>query len=274
MYHNYSRRDFLKISAAATGAGGLMCAPGCKKDVSFAIPATVMNTLGASSYASTMQEYSQSVVTSGANASMVHDSGTRIRAATEQHMKDQGSTSNINGFDWQFNLINDPTVNAWCMPGARIAFYEGIIPLCQDETGVAAVMGHEVSHAVYNHAGQRMAQQLILQLGITTLGAALSKIEGADPAVLNIALTVFGVGGQLGLLAYSRKHEYEADKMGLILMARAGYDPREAPKFWERMTAQFGGGGSDFFSTHPSNANRIKELNDALPEALSHYKPR
>jgi len=275
--NNYSRRDFIKTTAAAVaavGAGGLLSTSGCGKDLTFAIPASVMNGIGSMSYSSTMSDYNakQSVVKTGKHADWVQKTGDEIKLATEQYMKEQGTTSKFNRADMQYHLIDDPTVNAWCMPGARIAFYDGIMPLCDNIEGVAAVMGHEVAHAVYNHSGQRMAQQLALQLGITSLSVALSKINDNDPLVSNIALTVFSMGGQAGLLAYSRKHEYEADKMGLILMARAGFNPTEAPKFWDRMTARFGKGGSDFFSTHPSNEKRAKELNNAMEEAMSHYR--
>jgi len=281
MQNNYSRRDFIKASTAATvgafggavGTAGLLGTSSCGKDLTFAIPLSVMNLIGSMSYSSTMNEYKQanSVVQQGApgsHHSMVHNSGKRIETATKAMEKE----SKWKGFAWQYELINDKTVNAWCMPGARIAFYEGIMPLCKNEAGVAAVMGHEVAHAIQNHAGRRMAWQLTLQLGITSLSALMSKIDVADPAVMNIALQVFGLGGQLGLLAYSRSNEYEADKMGLMYMAKAGYDPREAPDFWRRMQAQFGKGGSDFLSTHPSNENRIKELERALPEAVSLYE--
>ena len=277
MQNNYSRRDFIKTTAAAVGAigaGGLMSSSGCGKDITFAIPASVMNGIGSVSYSSTMDDYNkkQSVLTSGKHADWVRNTGDRIKISTELYMKEQGTSSKFDSKIMQYALIDDPTVNAWCMPGAHIAFYEGIMPLCYNEEGVAAVMGHEVAHAVYNHSGQRMAQQLALQLGITSLSVALNRISENDSAIQNIALQVFGLGGQLGLLAYSRKHEYEADKMGLFLMAKAGYDPRLAPGFWERMSSQFGKGGSDFLSTHPSNEKRRKELLNAMDEAVAMYE--
>jgi Zn-dependent protease with chaperone function len=276
MKNSISRRNFIKTSAI--GAGGALLAGyggyGCEKDQPiYTIPMFAMNALGAITYSSTMQDYSGKISKNSKQTAMVKNSGDRIKSATEKHMKDSGGSDKINSFAWEYQLIEDATVNAWCMPGARIAFYEGIMELCQDETGVAVVMGHEVAHAVSNHAGQRMGLQLLTQLGITALGEATKRILEPDEQVLQVAMSVFCIGAQYGvLLPYSRKNEYEADKMGLILMAKAGYDPREAPIFWERMEKQFGSGGSDFFSTHPSNANRIKELQNAIPEALEHYE--
>ena len=273
--NNISRRDFIKTTAVGTvgavGAGGLLIAPGCKKEGWFAIPAFGMNILGATSYKATIAEYELSK--NKDLTSWVKDSGTRIRDVVKQ-----SEGSKVNGFEWSFELLEDQTINAWCMPGARIAFYEGIMDQCKNENGVAIVMGHEVAHAVYNHSGQRMAQQLAIQLGITALSAVIEKrfADPDDSEIQKIARQVFGVGlqigGQLALLAYSRKHEHEADKLGLIYAAKAGYDPREAPEFWKRMSA-LGGGGPQFLSTHPSNDSRIKALNDAMPEALQYYKP-
>ena len=267
MQNDFSRRDFIKTSMAVAGAGRLMCGvSGCDKDISFAIPAGVMNTLGATSFTATMQEYnlSQNVEWT----SWVNNTGRDLRAAFEKH-----EGNRVSGFAWEFRLLQDNTINAWCMPGARIAFYDGIMPLCRNADGVAIVMGHEIAHAVYNHSGQRMAQQLGVQLGITALNVAISRVTEPDAAILNIANYVFGVGGQLGLLAYSRKHEYQADKMGLIYAAKAGYDPREAPRFWQRMSALGSSGTPEFLSTHPSHGNRIQRLNEAMDEALKHYNP-
>ena len=267
----FSRREFIKTSAAVAGAGGLMCSTGCDKDISFAIPLWAMNALGAMSYSSTMQGYRISA--NQTQRSKVLNSGKRIEDATKQMMTEQGTRSKIQGFAWEYDLLDDPTVNAWCMPGARIAFYEGIMDVCHNEAGVAAVMGHEVAHAVYNHGGKRMAQQLVIKAGVTSLSVALDRLTDFDDEIKNIALSVFGVGGTLGALAYSRKHEFEADKTGMILMARAGYDPREAPMFWERMMHRYGSNKNDFMSTHPSNERRVKALKDALPEAMTHYNP-
>lgn len=202
---------------------------------------------------------------------MVKNVGAKIQRAVEKYMADQNASSELAGFEWEFNLIEDPNmVNAWCMPGGKVAFYTGIMPICQNEAGVAVVMGHEVAHAIANHARERMSQGMVANGLLGTLGAALGQNATLTKQLFFQAV---GVGAQVGMLKFSRQHESEADKIGLIFMAMAGYDPSEAPKFWERMSAQ--GGGSEppeWLSTHPSHGTRIKDLNDALPEAMKYYK--
>jgi predicted Zn-dependent protease len=157
------------------------------------------------------------------------------------------------------------------MPGGKVAFYTAIMPICNDEAGVAVVMGHEVAHAIANHGRERMSQGLAQQFGMSTLGAAM----GQNPGLTNqIFMQAVGYGSQMGMLKFSRTHESEADKIGLIFMAIAGYDPREAPKFWERMSAgSKGEKPPEWLSTHPSDETRIADLNKAMPEALKYYKP-
>src|SRR5688500_3183829 len=202
---------------------------------------------------------------------MVKNVGARIQRAVEQYMAQNNASAELEGFKWEFNLIDDPKmVNAWCMPGGKVAFYTGIMPICQDEAGVAVVMGHEVAHAVANHARERMSQGLVANGLLGTLGAAL----GQNPTLTKqLFFQAVGVGAQVGMLRFSRQHESEADKIGLIFMAMAGYDPHEAPKFWERMSAKSGGAEPpEWLSTHPSHGSRIKDLNDAIPEAMKYYK--
>jgi predicted Zn-dependent protease len=202
---------------------------------------------------------------------MVKNVGSRIQRAVERYMAEQNASAELAGFQWEFNLIEDPkTVNAWCMPGGKVAFYSGIMPICRDEAGVAVVMGHEVAHAVANHARERMSQGLVANGLIGTLGAAL----GQNPTLTKqLFFQAVGVGAQVGMLKFSRQHESEADRIGLIFMAMAGYDPHEAPKFWERMSGEGGGGEPpEWLSTHPSHGSRIKDLNDAMPEAMKYYK--
>lgn len=197
--------------------------------------------------------------------------GNNIKNAVEKYMADKGASSQLAGFNWEFNLIeDDQTVNAWCMPGGKVAFYTAIMPICKDEAGLAVVMGHEVAHAVANHGRERMSQGLIAQFGLGTLGAAM----GQNPtATQNIFMQAVGVGTNVGMLKFSRSHESEADYMGLIFMAMARYDPSEAPKFWERMSALSGGQAPpEFLSTHPSHDTRISDLNGWIPEAMEHYK--
>jgi len=202
---------------------------------------------------------------------MVRSVGVRIQKAVEKYMAEKGLSKELEGFAWEFNLIDDPkTVNAWCMPGGKVAFYTAILPICKDENGIAVVMGHEVAHAIANHGRERMSQGLAANMGLSTLGAAM----GQNPTLTkDIFMQAVGMGTQIGMLKFSRTHESEADKMGLIFMAIAGYDPQEAPKFWERMSAGVSGQKPpEWLSTHPSDETRISNLQKWMPEALKYYK--
>lgn len=202
---------------------------------------------------------------------MVKRVGNNIKTAVEQYMASKGASAELAGFNWEFNLIqDDETVNAWCMPGGKVAFYTAIMPICQDELGVAVVMGHEVAHAIANHGRERMSQGLLAQFGLGTLSAAM----GQNPtATQSIFMQAVGVGTNVGMLKFSRSHESEADHIGLIFMSMAGYDPSAAPKFWERMATMSGGQSPpEFLSTHPSHDTRIKDLEGWIPEAMQYYK--
>lgn len=205
-------------------------------------------------------------------SAMVKNVGRKIQGAVEQYMKQKGLSDQLDGYSWEFNLIESETVNAWCMPGGKVAFYTGIMPICKDEKGVAVVMGHEIAHAIANHGRERMSEGLVAQLGLSSLSAAL----GQNPTMTQqLLLQSVGVGTQLGMLAFSRTHESEADQIGLIFMAMAGYDPHEAPKFWERMEAQSSGQRPpEFLSTHPHPDTRIEDLRKQIPEAMKYYKKR
>ncbi len=211
------------------------------------------------------------ISTNKEQADMVKRVGLKIQKAVESYMAEKGASAELEGFAWEFNLIDDPqTVNAWCMPGGKVAFYTAIMPICKDENGVAVVMGHEVAHAIANHGRERMSTGLVQQFGLSTLGAAMGQNPGLTAQIFAQAV---GYGSQLGMLSFSRKHESEADKIGLIFMAMAGYDPQEAPKFWERMSANSGGQKPpEWLSTHPSDDTRIRDLKAAMPEALKYYK--
>lgn len=201
---------------------------------------------------------------------MVKRVGARIQKAVEEYMANKGLSSELAGFEWEFNLIDDPkTVNAWCMPGGKVAFYTAIMPICKDETGVAVVMGHEVAHAIANHGRERMSQGLLAQYGLGTLGALMGQNPTAGKDLLMQAI---GAGTNIGMLKFSREHESEADHIGLIFMAMAGYDPAAAPAFWERMSSGGGGEPPEFLSTHPSHSTRIKDLEGWIPEAMKYYK--
>ncbi|MGC3946969.1 MAG: M48 family metallopeptidase [Chryseolinea sp.] len=202
---------------------------------------------------------------------MVKRVGLKIEKAVEEYMAQKNLSSELQGFKWEFNLIDDPkTVNAWCMPGGKVAFYTGIMPICQDETGVAVVMGHEVAHAIANHGRERMSQQMVAQYGLSTIGALMGQNPSAGQALLMQAV---GAGTNLGMLSFSRSHESEADHIGLIFMTIAGYDPNAAPAFWERMTKISGGQEPpEFLSTHPSHSTRVADLKGWIPEAMSYKK--
>jgi predicted Zn-dependent protease len=203
---------------------------------------------------------------------MIKSVGTKIQKAVEQYMTAQGHQSALAGYQWEFNLVESKEVNAWCMPGGKVVFYTGILPICATEAGVAVVMGHEVAHAVAEHGNERMSQQMLAQFG----GVALSEALKTEPAATrDLWLTVYGVGSQVGvLLPFSRTQESEADQMGLIFMAMAGFDPNTAVNFWERMAASKGGNAPpEFLSTHPSDKSRIENLKKLVPEAMKHFKP-
>lgn len=189
----------------------------------------------------------------------IKEIGARIKTAADQP-----------DFQWEFNVLQGKDVNAFCLPGGKVAFWEGIMPICATDDGVAVVMGHEVAHALAHHGAERMSQGM----GTEIIGQLLSiGLNKADPAVRSGALQAFGLGAQVGvILPFSRNHESEADKIGLILMAKAGYDPRAAVDFWKRMAAQGGQKPPEFLSTHPSDETRIRQIEAWLPEALSYYK--
>lgn len=201
---------------------------------------------------------------------MIKRVGEQIQKAAAQLLAEKGQSSVLEGFEWEFNLIqNDDMVNAWCMPGGKVAFYTAILPICQDEQGVAVVMGHEVAHALAKHGQERINQGYIQQTGMSVGAAAV----GANPTLAEQAIFYgIGYGSQLGMLAYSRTHESEADEIGLYLMAAAGYDPRVAPEFWERMSTGGGQKPPEFMSTHPSDETRARKLNELMPKAMEYYE--
>jgi predicted Zn-dependent protease len=209
------------------------------------------------------------VITNTPEGQMVVRVGKRISDAVNQYMIERGLESEMNGFAWEFHLIEDAQVNAWCMPGGKVAFYTGILPICQDETGVAVVMGHEVAHAIAHHARERMSNGLLVNGLIGGFQVAI----GQNPSLTqNIFLQAAGFGGQLGMLSFSRKHELEADQLGLNFMALAGYDPRQAPLFWERMNQVGGARPPEFLSTHPGPNKRIDQLNNQMAEAMTYFE--
>lgn len=203
---------------------------------------------------------------------MVKNVGARIQKAVEDYFAQKGMSSELKDYSWEFNLIQSDEVNAWCMPGGKVVVYTGILPITQNETGLAVVMGHEIAHAVARHGNERMSQALLAQMGGMALSAALDQKPEETKALW---MSLYGVGAQVGvLLPFSRTQESEADHLGLIFMAMAGYDPHYAVDFWQRM-AQQGGGASvpEFLSTHPSDQTRIDNLKKLIPEAMKYYRP-
>lgn len=204
------------------------------------------------------------VVTDTDEARMITNVGQRIATAAETWLNANGFPGYLKDYQWEYKLVNDETVNAWCMPGGKIVFYTGILPICQDETGVAVVMGHEVAHALADHGAQRMSAGTLQQLG-----AVAGNIAIQDDRTRNMFNQAYGVGSQLGvMLPFSRSHETEADRIGLQIMAIAGYNPDEAANLWRRMKAKSGGQAPpEFMSTHPSNDTRISNLTKWAPLA-------
>lgn len=202
---------------------------------------------------------------------MVRRVGFKIAKAAEVFLKEAGMQSEIKNLNWEFNLIeDDKQANAWVMPGGKAAVYTGILKYTQNETGLAVVLGHEVAHAIARHGNERMSQGLLAQMGGAALSVALSQNSAATQ---NLFMQAYGAGATVGLLLpYSRLHESEADRIGLTLMARAGYDPREAVPFWQRMNEQGGRRPPEFLSTHPAPATRIDNIKKYIPEALVYYK--
>lgn len=196
--------------------------------------------------------------------------GKKITAAVEKYMADNKLTDQLNGYSWVFNLVKDTSVNAFCMPGGKIVVFEGILPVTQTDAGLAVVLGHEIAHAIAKHSNERMSQQL----AASSVGSAVATIfQNKSQTAQVVANTGYALLSEYGFtLPYSRKQEYEADRLGLIFMAMAGYDPQESVSFWNRMAASGSSAVPELMSTHPSNANRISNLQKLIPEALTFYK--
>jgi predicted Zn-dependent protease len=208
---------------------------------------------------------------SSRDAEMVRRVGSRIASAITQYYAQQGLSKELEGYQWEYNLVDNKEANAWCMPGGKIVVYTGLLPITQNEAALAVVLGHEITHAVAHHGVERMSQGLVQQLG----GAALSVALSNKPAeTQNLFLQAYGIGSNVGvMLPFSRKQEYEADHYGLIFAAMAGYNPREAITLWQRMQAQGGSRPPEFLSDHPAEGNRIARWQQYMPEALKYYKP-
>lgn len=232
------------------------------------VPESEMISMSFTSYSDFLKE--NTISTDKANTAIVKQVGSDISAAVIKYFTDNNLASRLEGYQWEFNLVkNDTTVNAWCMPGGKVVVYSGILPLTKDKNGLAVVMSHEIAHAVARHGNERMSQEMLAQYGSIALNEA---IKNKPEQTRNIFNGAYGIGAQVGvLLPFSREHELEADKLGLIFMAMAGYDPQTAVPFWERMAAMGGSKPPEFLSTHPSDQTRIERIKAALPEAMKYY---
>lgn len=205
--------------------------------------------------------------TNAAKSAEIKEIGKNISKAVDAFMRANGMTAEADKYRWEFNLVEDETMNAWCLPGGKVVFYEGILPICANEDGIAAVMGHEIAHAFAKHGQERMTSAYGQQLGGIAVAIGTSGESSETQILWN---TVYGVGSQVGMLAYSRTHETEADKLGMVFMIMAGYNPEEAIQVWVRMKEKSQGNAPpEFLSTHPSNDTRIKNLQEYLPTAIS-----
>jgi predicted Zn-dependent protease len=204
------------------------------------------------------------------NTDIVKSVGSDISAAVIKYFQDNGLSDRLNGYNWEFNLVkSDTTPNAWCMPGGKVVVYSGLLPYTKDKNGLAVVISHEIAHAVARHGNERMSQELLAQFGSVALNEIIKEKPEQTKTIFNSA---YGLGSQFGvMLPFSRDHELEADKLGLIFMAMSGYDPQTAVGFWERMSSIGGQKPPEFMSTHPSDATRVAKIKAAMPEALKYY---
>ena len=233
------------------------------------VPESEMQTMALAQYKNFLNTNKVIVSASGNDAAMVKRAGNKIATAIAKYYSDHGAPDALKGYQWEFNLVENKEVNAWCMPGGKVVVYTGLLPVTQTETSLAIVLGHEITHAVAGHGRERMSQQLLTQGIGLGVDAALSN----NTQTVNIFNQLYTPTAQIGvLLPNSRKQEYEADHFGLIFAAMAGYDPREAIPFWKRMAALGGAKPPVFLSDHPADDQRIKKLESLMTEALTYYK--
>jgi len=234
------------------------------------VPDSLMNSMSFQSYGEFISQNKLS--NDFSQTQMVKRVGANIQKAVERYCTDNNISEKLEGYDWEFNLVEDDSLNAWCMPGGKVVVYTGLLKITQNEAGLATVMGHEIAHAFAKHGAERMTQGLLVEFG----GMALSKALTNRPAqTQNLFNQSYGIGTQVGvLLPFSRVHENEADHLGLIFMAMAGYDPNEAVAFWQRMVAAKQGQAAppEFLSTHPADSTRIRNIQRLIPEAMQYYR--
>ncbi len=233
------------------------------------VPAGEMMTMSISQYSQFLKE-NPPMSDNIEQTKMVKRVGQRISHAVEKYMKENNMSNRIKNYKWEFNLVDQDVVNAWCMPGGKVVVYKGILPVAKTEEGLAVVMGHEIAHAIAKHGNERMSQGIIAAAGTATAAAFMRNKPAETQALF---LGAIGAGAGVGMLAFGRNQESEADKLGMVFMSMAGYQPEEAIPFWERMKAASGGGGGtpEFMSTHPSHDRRIARIKDWLPTAESYF---
>jgi len=230
------------------------------------LPESEMVSMGISSYQAFLD--TTPAVTRGTEQALVKKVGRKIAAAVENFLRENKLNDRLRYFDWEFHLVDNEVPNAWCMPGGKVVFYTGILPYCRDEKGIAVVMGHEIAHAVARHGNERMSQALLVQTGGVVLSVA---IDQKPEETRQWFMAAYGITSSLGvILPYSRVHETEADRLGMIFMAMAGYNPESAIDFWERMAAAGSQKLPEFLSTHPSDEKRIRDMKAFLPKAMKY----
>jgi len=231
------------------------------------IPYSTMMEMGQTNYATFLKE-NPAINPPTRSSAEVSAIGVRISKAVEKYLRDNKLGNKVDGYKWEFNVVDSPEANAWCMPGGKVVVYTGILPLTKDDAGLAVVMGHEIAHAIAEHGNERMSQQLAVEAA----GIGLDIYMQQKPQqTRDIFMSAFGIGSQVGMLGYSRQHELEADKLGLVFMAMAGYNPERAVSFWQDMSKVGGNKPPEILSTHPSDAHRIDKVKEFLPEALKYY---
>jgi predicted Zn-dependent protease len=234
------------------------------------LPESQLQQMAVAEYQSFLSQSKVVNTSASKDAEMVRRVGTRIAQAITDYYTQKGKGDLLSSYKWEFNLVDNKQVNAWCMPGGKVVVYTGLLPVAQNEAALAIVMGHEIAHAIASHGNERMSQGMLAQ-GLAIAGDILTS---NNPRVNSIFNNIYGPGAQIGvLLPNSRKQEYEADHWGLLFAAMAGYNPKEAIPFWQRMGQSGGQKPPEFLATHPSDENRIAKLESYMPEALKHYKP-
>lgn len=257
------------VVAVLVGCGTTKTVPITGRKQNLVVSDGEMLSLSSQQYSDYMKTAKPS--TSAANTAMVKRVGQRLATAVESYLRNNGMAEDVQYYKWQFNLVQDQNVNAWCMPGGLICVFEGLLPVTKDEPSLAIVLGHEIAHAVARHSAEQYSTQYRQQYGMQ-IGSAVASAVGVGSNTIALGQAMASKGMGLANLKYSRNHESEADHLGLIFAAMAGYDPQVAVGFWQRMAAQSSNTTAEFLSSHPSDATRIRQIQGWMPEALKYYK--